>query len=53
MTTGDGSALVEEGRPLAVSDVGDRIGAGPWARWLASAVVPDESSAHRLPTRPL
>ena len=45
MTVADGSVLVEEGRPLAVSDVGDRIGAGPWARWLASAVVPDESSA--------
>ena len=28
-----------------VEDDGDRIGAGPWARWLASAVVPDESSA--------
>jgi hypothetical protein len=37
--------LLEDGRPLQVEDVGDRIGAGPWARWLASAVVPDESSA--------
>ena len=39
------SALVEDGRALLVEDEGDRIGAGPWARWLASAVVPDESSA--------
>jgi len=39
------AVLVEDGRPLAVDDDGDRIGAGPWARWLASAVVPDESSA--------
>jgi uncharacterized Zn finger protein len=37
--------LVEDGRALAVEDDGERIGAGPWARWLASAVVPDESSA--------
>jgi hypothetical protein len=44
------AALVEDGRPLTVEDDGgERIGAGPWARWLASAVVPDESSprAHR------
>ena len=39
------SILVEGGRPLVVEDESDRIGAGPWARWLASAVVPDESSA--------
>ena len=39
------SILVADGRPLVVEDDGDRIGAGPWARWLASAVVPDESSA--------
>ena len=37
--------LVNEGEPLRVEGDGDRIGAGPWARWLASAVVPDESSA--------
>ena len=37
--------LVEDGRSLVVEDDGERIGAGPWARWLASAVVPDESSA--------
>jgi uncharacterized Zn finger protein len=36
---------VDGGRPLVVEDDGARIGAGPWARWLASAVVPDESSA--------
>ena len=36
--------LVEDGRALVVEDDGDRVGAGPWARWLASAVVPDESS---------
>lgn len=39
------SILVEDGRPLLVEGDGERIGAGPWARWLASAVVPDESSA--------
>jgi uncharacterized Zn finger protein len=37
--------LLEAGDALVVEDHGDRIGAGPWARWLASAVVPDESSA--------
>ena len=37
--------LLGDGRPLVVEDDGERIGAGPWARWLASAVVPDESSA--------
>jgi hypothetical protein len=36
---------VDAGRPLVVEDDGARIGAGPWARWLASAVVPDESAA--------
>ena len=45
MTVNGARAPVEEGRPLEVDDGGDRIGAGPWARWLASAVVPDESSA--------
>ncbi len=39
------SIEVEGGRALIVEDDSDRIGAGPWARWLASAVVPDESSA--------
>jgi hypothetical protein len=37
--------LVEDGAPLVVEDDGERIGAGPWARWLATAVVPDEASA--------
>jgi hypothetical protein len=37
--------LLEGGEPIRVADGGDRIGAGPWARWLASAVVPDEGSA--------
>ena len=36
---------LEGGGPLVVPRRGDRIGAGPWARLLASAVVPDESSA--------
>ena len=40
-----GHVLVEDGRSLVVEDDGERIGAGPWARWLASAVVPDASSA--------
>jgi uncharacterized Zn finger protein len=39
------SVDLDGGRPLVVEDAGARIGAGPWARWLASAVVPDESSA--------
>jgi hypothetical protein len=37
--------VLDDGRPLAVPRDGDRIGAGPWSRLLASAVVPDESSA--------
>lgn len=36
---------VGDGGSLAVARGGDRIGEGPWARWLASAVVPDEGSA--------
>lgn len=36
--------LLADGAPVVVSAGGDRIGAGPWARWLASAVVPDEST---------
>jgi hypothetical protein len=44
--TGEARFPVEDGRTLVVEDDGsERIGAGPWARWLASAVVPDESSA--------
>lgn len=37
--------VLDDGRPLAVPRDGNRIGAGPWSRLLASAVVPDESSA--------
>jgi hypothetical protein len=38
--------LLDDGAPLRPGrDGGDRIGAGPWARLLASAVVPDEGSA--------
>jgi hypothetical protein len=36
---------LHDGRPLRVPAGDGRIGAGPWARWLASAVVPDEGSA--------
>ena len=36
--------LLEDGAPLAVETHDARIGAGPWARWLASAAVPDEST---------
>jgi len=38
--------LLEDGGPLSVESHDERIGAGPWARWLASAAVPDEST-HR------
>lgn len=37
-------ALLDGGRPVFVA-APDRIGAGPWARWLATAVVADEGSA--------
>jgi hypothetical protein len=37
--------MLDEGRALTVPRGGDRIGAGPWARLLASAVVPDEGAA--------
>lgn len=37
--------VLENGLPLFVPGDDDRIGAGPWARWVASAVVSDESSA--------
>jgi len=36
--------VLENGLPLFVPGDDDRIGAGPWARWVASAVVSDESS---------
>ncbi len=38
--------LLEDGAPLSVRGLEERIGSGPWARWLASAAVPDEST-HR------
>ncbi|RDI74477.1 hypothetical protein Gocc_2053 [Gaiella occulta] len=37
--------VVDDGRPVFVAGDGDRIGRGPWARWLATAVVPEEGSA--------
>ncbi len=36
--------VLKEGRPIFVSGDGDRIGRGPWARWLATSVVADEGS---------
>ena len=39
------SISLGDGAPISVVGADDRIGEGPWARWLASAVVPDESSA--------
>ena len=36
--------LLDDGRPLFADGDGDRIGRGPWARWLATSIVPDESS---------
>ena len=36
--------VLNDGRPVLVESQDDRIGRGPWARWLATAVVPDEGS---------
>ncbi len=36
--------VLDDGAALRATAGGDRIGAGPWARWLASAAVPDESA---------
>ncbi len=36
--------MLADGRPIHVEGDGDRIGRGPWARWLATSVVPDEGS---------
>lgn len=36
--------ILNDGRPILVEAEAERIGSGPWARWLATAVVPDESS---------
>jgi hypothetical protein len=38
--------LLEDGAPLSVEGLEERIGDGPWARWLATAAVPDEGT-HR------
>jgi hypothetical protein len=36
--------VLDEGRPIFVGGENDRIGRGPWARWLATSIVPDEGS---------
>ena len=36
--------VLNEGRPVFADGDDDRIGRGPWARWLATSIVPDESS---------
>lgn len=36
--------VLNDGRPIFVAGEGDRIGRGPWARWLATSVAPDEGS---------
>jgi hypothetical protein len=36
--------VLNDGRPVVVESDSDRIGRGPWARLLAAAAVPDESS---------
>jgi len=36
--------VLNDGRPIFAGDDDDRIGRGPWARWLATSVVRDESS---------
>jgi hypothetical protein len=36
--------VLNDGRPIFVAGDADRIGRGPWARWLATAVAPDEGS---------
>lgn len=37
--------ILDEGRPIFIGGDDERIGRGPWARWVATAVVPDEGSA--------
>jgi uncharacterized Zn finger protein len=39
------SVVLDDGRPVHVEGGDERIGRGPWARLLATAVVPDEASA--------
>ena len=41
---GGGMTLLDEGRPIFVGGDDERIGRGPWARWVATSVVPDEGS---------
>ena len=41
---GGGMTTLSDGRPIFVEGDGERIGRGPWARWLATSVVPDEGS---------
>ena len=41
---GGGMTMLNDGRPVFVETDAERIGSGPWARWLATAIVPDESS---------
>ena len=36
--------LLEDGAPLRVEGLDDRVGHGPWGRWIASAAVPNESA---------
>ena len=36
--------VLNDGQPIFVEGDGERIGHGPWARWLATSVVPDEGS---------
>ncbi len=39
------SVVLDDGRPVHVAGGEERIGRGPWARLLATAIVPDEASA--------
>ena len=41
---GGGMTVLNEGRPIFVEGDAERIGRGPWARWLATSIVPDEGS---------
>jgi len=36
--------MLNDGRPVFIDSDGERIGSGPWARWVATAIVPDEGS---------
>lgn len=37
--------MLDDGRPVFVETIDERIGTGPWARLLATSVVPDEGSS--------